>query len=969
MSLLARLIIAAGCAAQLASLRAAEAGSPLPAAQDITLRAFQDDDYRLAFDVMVSTGRLKEALHIARQAVQDQPRSRVWRVRLAQVAEWLGYPSWAAEQWRALFNMGDRSEETVAGVLRLAPAMSDHEVAIRAWAYRAERAPLTDVQWQEIYWLYESSAEPSQGRRFFEIQYRAKRQPLLLDLAARLATNAGEDDRALALYVERVPLEPFSMEAVLQAVFGYIRRDQWNEAQELLQAQTRRVSADASEFWRLLAQVAWERRDFLTAEQAYRRIATLPQGEASDWARLIFLARQRDAHAAVALANEAYRRFGTADHLQQVLEMYGELGDTAGQANVYRSLSPQQLERAEQHVPFLFGRAQFFMRQGKSEAGWQDLLRVRKLAPQDDNLVQALLWFMINERRQSELAQALQQYRARATSDPEFWPTYAAGYQLLGQHQEALSWHLKSLDRRSDDPVLLLNYADTLTQLGRTSMANSVRRHAWRLLQTYRPHQPEDLHALGQQPEMQAWARQALLDQSGDPGQQLVQQLALLLRAGPVDAATQEQIDNLMLGWTALKEQPALARSWLLRSYLRQSREVPAVTDAMVALQQGDVTRMDALLNRGKRSRLPPEMRYELAQALGQTPQALQTAQQGMEQSSSAEVMHERLRQQAPPNANYLQLRAFNEGLNVLERKGLQFEGRWVANPGLHVLAGGSRVGQSSSDPNFSTLAPGSDQLDLLEFRMFGVNHESRITLQQRGALERSQGMRLYRKGHLLARLNYEIGLDYRNESILSLPLRVAGYENSLYASFNYSLDKRNYLRIAPHMSRYYTQYHDELGSGRILELEAGHRLQTEFPAWRARVYALGQDFSANGSISAENLTRLPAYLQTGIGNGTISAADYFVPQSNTTVGGCVSMGDTAAGSGQRGGYRRAWRPFMDLCLRHNTVAGGGYTGLLGVAGSLIGADELAMQWQSSEGAVPGSATTHSLSIRYRHYF
>lgn len=968
MTLPARLLLAAACAALACTVHAADDAAASGAADEAALRVFQDEDYRLAFDVMASTGRLEDALRIAQQAVRERPQSRDWRRRLAQVAEWLGRAPLAAEQWRTLFRRGDRSEETVAGVRRLAPVMDDPEVALQAWSYYAGRTPLTDAQWEEIYWLYENASEPARGSRFLEAQYRARRQPLLLTLAARLAANAGEDARALALFRERVPLEPFSLEAVLQAAFGHMRRDQWQEAQALLQSQARRAPADALEFWRLLGQVAWEQRDFATAEQAYRRTAATPQAEPSDWARLIFLAGQRDPRAAVALAQEAYRRYGTAEQLQQVIEMYGELGDTASQARLYRSLTPQERARAEQHPPFLLGRAQFLLRQGQADAAWQDLLRARQLAPQDGTVIQALLWFMINERRQPELARALQQYRTLAQDDPEFWPAYSAGHQLLGQYQAALAWHRLALQRRPDDALLLLNYADTLELLGHTGMADRLRRQAWPLLRQQRQQQPTDLRALGQKPELQAWARLALRDQSGDPGQALAQQLASQLRGGMTDAATREQIDNLLLGWMALKEQPAQARRWLLQSYLRQSREAPAWAEALVALQLGDTARMEALLARRQRN-LPPETRYELALALGQTPLALQTAHEGMAQASAAPAMHERLRQQAPPNAHYLQLHALQDRIDILERRGLQVEGRWVASPGLHVLAGASRRSQSVSEPNFATLLPGSDQLDRIELRWLGAQHENRLSVQQRAGLERVTGLRLYRSARLLPRLDYEIGLDYRHESILSLPLRAAGYESGVYGNLVYSVDRHNYLRVAPRWSRYATQYDDELGSSRMLELEAGHRLQAAFPAWRARVYAVGQDYSRDGSISAANLARLPAYLQTGIAGGTLNAADYFIPQSNTTVGACVSMGDTAAGPGQRGGWRRAWRPFMDLCLRHNSSAGDGYTGLLGLAGSLAGPDELAVQWQGSDGAIPGSAAAQSLSIRYRHYF
>jgi hypothetical protein len=199
--------------------------------------------------------------------------------------------------------------------------------------------------------------------------------------------------------------------------------------------------------------------------------------------------------------------------------------------------------------------------------------------------------------------------------------------------------------------------------------------------------------------------------------------------------------------------------------------------------------------------------------------------------------------------------------------------------------------------------------------------------------------------------------------------LRAAGNESSLYAGVNYSLSKRDNIHLVQRFNRYETQYGDALGSGRILEVEAGHRLRLEYPDLRLRVFALNQDFTRDGDISSANLARLPAFLQTGIANGDINAASYMIPDSSTTYGVCVSMGDNLAGQSLQTVYSRAWRPFFDACLRNNTVTGEGYTGVLGLAGAITGTDHMVVKWEGSEGSVPGSSSTRMLSVNYRHYF
>jgi polysaccharide biosynthesis protein PelB len=759
------------------------------------------------------------------------------------------------------------------------------------------------------------------------------------------------------------------MDVLLRTVFGHIRRDQWDQALALLQASSSNVSENDAEFWRLLGQVAWELRDYAASEQAYLRSARAQGGEPGDWTRLVFLARQKDPQAAAELAMQAYRRFGTAEQLHQALSLYAEIGDVAAQARIYRSLTFEQRALAEQNAQFLLVRAQFYQGRNQGEAALNDLRRARLLAPQDEVTVQALLWFLISEQRRPELIRILSLYRQKALDNPDYWLVFAAANQTLGRYRDAMAWYRKAIAANPQDALLLLNYADALDQVHQSGMADRVRRHAWQLVKDKYPRRPQELAGLGSRAELQAWARLTLRNPYGDRGQQLAQHLARQLRGITADAATENQIDVLLLGWAALKEQNENAKGWLFQRYGAQSRGAPPLwIEAMVAQQERDTARMTVLLDRRGQA-MDGDVRYELALALDQTALALDTAQQGMNQPELAEANYERFRQLAPRNAHYVQLRAFSEDLDILKRQGTQLEGRWVIDPNLHAVLGWSRVSQSSADPDFATLAPGTDKLDSVELRWIGADHEERITLLQRSELTSLTGLRLQHTAHALSRLDYEVGLDFRNESIMSVPLRVAGYENSVYADVTYNLDRRNYLRAAPRWSRYFTQYGDELGSGRILEAEAGHRLRVEYPDWRVRAYAVAQDYTHDGSISADSLARLPAYLQTGIGNGSIDGSGYFVPQSNSTVGACVTMGDNRSGQSLQNGFSRAWLPFMDLCLRHNTVSGDGYTGLLGMAGSITGSDHLVVQWQGSDVAVPGSTALRSLSIRYRRYF
>ena len=931
------------------------------------LRPFNQADFVLAYDVLLGSGGLERAFMVAEKAVQHSPRDALWRRKLAKVAEWTGRPTLAAEQWQTIFQQGDHSEEVVSAVLRLAPLLEAATVALQAWAIRDSQNPLTDTQWKDIFDLYESGGQAALGSRFFEAQFEKKKTPLFLEFAAQLAENVGDDTRAESLFLRRMQLDPFSMDVLLRASISLIRRDRMAESLALMRRHDQQVAAQDTEFWRLLGQVAFEQRDYQTAQSAYERASNSDAGVAADWSRLVFLVRQKHPAQAAALAIEAYRRTGLMEHLLSGLEIYGEIGDFKAQAVAIKLVGREGLALAESDVRFLLLRARLYQKQNLPELAWADFGRALQIKPNSGDVLIPLLWFLIDETRTADLAAALKRYAIQATKDPAFWPAFAAANQVLDRHNEAVKWYRQEVNRDPQNPLVLLNYADALERTQRDGMASRIRRHAWTLLKAKHPQSDGNLTP-SQSPDMVALARLALMNQPGDPGMNLVRQWVLQARGrGP--EPLDEQTRVLVLGWAIVKEQFANAQSWMWSRYAKQSgATAPLWGESQVALQLGDTKTMARALDRNSEG-LPTYNRYDTAYALGDVQQALDVAFKGMNNQENDEALHDRFRQHAPLHANYAQVELNTERPGSLKQDGLRFEMRLVLNPKLHLILGGSHLHQSSSNDDLHLLTSSSENLRSVEARWLGARGDSSLTLFRRNELKGITGLRLAQSFQWDRRISLDGRIDYGADSTLSEPLRVAGYENSLNVGLTYTLGKREYLRIAPRWARYYTQVGDYLGSGRSLDLEAGYRIRTEYPDWRVRAVASYQSTTADGSVSANSIVRLPVNLQTSFANGAIEPAGYFVPPVASSIGACLSMGENLQGQNIQSVYSRAWRPFFDLCLRHTEGTGFGYSGAMGLAGSVTGEDHLLLLLQNNKDTAGEAAATPSFTIRYRHYF
>ncbi len=973
------------------------------AAQESGMLPFNAEDYALAFDAFLGNGDRENAFRVARKAVENAPSDLEWRRKLARVAEWTQRPLIAWAQWDTLFKKGDRSTETLAAVQRLAPLADQPEASLHVWLLRLQKPGaarvLTEAQWQDLYALFQadSAAQALEGSRFFEQQYRQLNQIFLLDQAAKLADDAGDDDRALRLYTERVRLTPFSQSAALRAAIIHLRRDQAEQAYTLLSSQQKQAGQDAEPYWTLFINLALDLAHTDAAEQAIRKMESTTVGKRADWPRLIVEVRSTHPARAAELALELWRRRNDTQQFIDAFEYYVDQSRSAMAKRLLAELSPESRLKLEQNPHFLLLRARHSQATRQPDAAWLDLQKARHLQPESDDTLVTMIWFLVNQHRHAELQTLLQRLGKRAEQSRTLWLPCAAAYHALDQYRTALHWYRKEITRAPDDFLLLLNYADALERIQQGGMASRIRRHAWLKLREKYP-QPDLNLPLDPQPDLLARARLALLDAPADPALALVRKVVTDLRGlpqpRPVRTRAEEAADetngnappapladaqtrDLVLGWAVGREQPAEARAWLWLNALRRMAAAPGVEqnqvplgalwgEAQTALQQNDTQTMNRLLLQHGDA-LPIYNRYDTAAALEHWPLALDIAFQGMNHSDVDEELYDRYRQHAPKHLNHVQMRLAKETAGAYDGRQNEIELHLVADRRLRLTLGMSRTRQSSTETTLAT--PDRQQLNRVQAQWLGTRGETTVEVFRHKEQAGNTGLRLAQTWVWDSRVSLSGEVQRRAEATDSLPLRVAGNQDSLQAAIHYALSRREYLSFNTQLKRYHTQYQDYLGSSRTFNVEAGYRIRLEYPDWRLRLYATRQNFSYNGAPGTQALAALPLSVQAAIAAGTLDGTRYFLPEGSTTAGLCLGMGENLAGQNIQETYTRAWRPFYDVCANHNNVNGRGYTGLLGLAGSVTGEDHLSLRMEQANGGTGAGNLSRILAARYRHYF
>lgn len=958
---------------------------------DVVLRAYDPEDYRLAYDVFVGANDLANALRVAQEAVRQKPNDPYWHLRLARVAEWNGQTELAWEHRLWLYRHGQADRETREALLRLGLAYGTPEMMLDLWLEEARRRDLSATQWENLYQLFESSGRPAEGSRFFERQYRRIGEVRFLSWAAVLAERAGLDEDALRLHLERASLEPFSASAVLSAVNFLVRRDRLAEAHTLLESYSSRIPDEEYEYWRTLGDIAWELVDIESATRAYQRYLRKDNADSFLWSRLIYLVEYKDPREAGLLALSVYRRLGELDHVMLALELLAAPELTSAQAEVFAAIRAKDLPTLESNPRFLLLRATHEQRRQRPIAAWRDLERALTLAPDDDAVASAVLWFLIDRREADRLQPLLSKWRMRAENTPALWLPFAAAFHVLDRYREAAPWYRKAIELHPHDMLLLLNYADLVERLQQPGMAQRMRRHAWlelrkrkalealvtsASLSISRPlfESRKRLVQDGLAPveisssELLAVARLFILDRPGDPAMHLVQRVANRLRDLDTDGAANEQANELILAWAIGSGQFLNARSWLWLNYLRHHQTAPGWAESQTALQLNDTTTIARLLET-RSDAMPIYNRYDSAYTLEHWQQALDIAFHGMEKNPVDEELHERYRIHAPLHSNFLYLDWESERLGDYHVRTIEKKVHLHITPRLALDVDLAGARQFTREATLDALAPNKEQRYGIAAHWRGTRGDTNLAWWRQETLANLSGWRISQNWRWNRHLTLAATMEKNAAATDTLPLRVAGKQSGLRLDVAYALAKRESVNLGLRLTDYATQFGDSLGTGLLWELGFTHRVRTEYPDWYFRGTMSSIRYRYESQPGDRVLAALPPEIRSAVSLVELDPIRYFLPESNKTFRFCFGMGENLAGQNLRSVYSRGWRHYYELCVTNNNVAGRGYSLDLGLVGSLSGEDHVFLGLTQSSGGVGIQTTNRHWKFGYRHYF
>ena len=905
-------------------------------------RPFRTQDWDLAWQAFVGAGAVDDAYRLAQSAVEARPRSRLWLGRLAQAARWSSHPRAAlAALSRLALDLHERRDLRPA--LDLAIGLGDDGQAAVLLRALVQQGRATAAQRRMLSGLYLDIGEPQQAIRELQREYARRNDPKLLWEQAVIYRTLGDPERELAAlqrYRKRFGPGPKVMLAI--ATLEYVQNQLPQALEALLAARARARPADTA-YWQTLSGLAWLLGRYRVAAQAAKALIATDRADAPLYLRVVYAEQYRHPREAFTVAARGWQRTHEPALFLSMLDIASAFHPaTPWLARAFALLGPGQAAAFAAIPSYWTSLAALRYGQGRIGVALADYRQALRENPGDDGLLADCLWLLVDHHDLAPIAPRLHLLARRARHAPQLWAPLAAAYVALQQPDRALPWLQAQWRARRNDPLWLIEYADTLEQAGRPDAAWELRRRAYDLLARRLP-----ATASAQQVEARflALARLSISLAPGDPARRVVEALA--------QQSGRQQARITVLSWMQSEHADSLARWWRWRAFARTAP--PDWAQLAQAVAESDGPAIARLLEHSG-SPVPDRDRATAAADLGWSASALSFAFQGLELEPSDAGLQRQFAELAVARADSLGAETI-----VTETSGLLDEGvdlqaaQWLSPRNQLDIRIDTTHQRTLDSSQFGTPPPlsrsalldwghatalGSLTFDLGAGRNLATWARAGIAWQRRWS----------------SALEATLGATTGARPLDTAALSVAGLEDRIDAGASAQLTPRAGLRLQLQAGRLRAQGGGALGSAQRFSLEGDYQLWLSPPDFALDASVSGAHYARDATLPTQLLPLVPADEAPTVG--------FFVPESfvQACAGGHFNMRYATAYTPQLRTYAGA-----DLCA--NSVSGQGYDLTAGIATPVSGPDHLSLTLNLENDVGTHSGRTAGAMLRYRHYF
>jgi hypothetical protein len=918
----------------------ASAAQPPPSAP--APRPLRAQDWDLAWQAFVGAGAVEDAYRLAQRAVAERPNSRLWLGRLAQAARWSNHPQ-AALGALSRLALQLHEDGDLVPALDLAIGLGDEEQAAVLLRSLMQQGRATAAQRRMLSGLYLDIGEPHRAIRQLQRQFSRTHDPKLLWEQAVIYRTLGDPQRELATFERyRKDFGPGPKVMLAIATIDYVQNRLPQAFAALRAARSRARPADTA-YWQTLSGLAWLLGDYPVAARAAKVLIATDKADASVYLRVVYAEQYRHPRQAFSVAARGWQRTREPALFLSMLGIASSLHPaTDWLARAFAMLGPGEGAAFKAIPAYWTSLAALHAGQGKMGAAVHDDRRALRDSPDDEGLLADFLWLLVDHHDLAPFSARLPLLARRARQAPQLWAPLAAAYAALQQPQLALPWLQAQWSTRKNDPLWLIDYADTLQQAGRPAAAWQLRRRAYDLLSRRLASRSS---AQETQANFLALARLATSLAPGDPARRAIE--ALARQSGRQEARL------TVLAWMQSGHAYSLARWWSHRAFV--GKLPPDGARLAQAIGEHDGPTIAHLLD-DPGSTLPLRERAGAADALGWKGSALTLTFQGLALEPRSAGLQRQFAAIAVPRADSFGGTAIATETSGLLDAGLDVQASHWLSPRNQLEIRVDTIHQRTLDSSQFGTPPALSRAALIAWRHASAIGSLRVDIGAGRNLASWSRAGIEWRKRWTGDLETTLGAVAGARPLDTAALGVAGLEDHIDAGASIRMGPRTQAQLQLQAGRLRAQGGGTLGSVQRFSLAGDYQLWFSPP-----------DFALDASLSGAHYARaasLPAQLTPLVPAEESATVGFFVPDSfaQLCAGGHFNMRYATT-------YTPLLRPYAGADLCDNTVSGRGYDLTAGVATPVSGPDHLSLSVNLENDVGTHSGRTAGVMLRYRHYF
>lgn len=916
--------------------------------------------YELAYTTYLQTNSIKNAYALATAAVKQQPDSKIWRERLAQVAIWNNNSYTALKQYMYLVNHFNDKAAFVIGK-KLAQTLHDDQDFITFLMIDIHRGNNTEQNWQDYVDTMLRLGDIQQMLVVLN-KYRSKVSSSLYLLTQAKIEHLNSKPRAelkiLNHYASTIKMTP---EVAEQIAVIYLDQGKFQQAYDAMQLAEKNATSVDFQFWKALSTVAFLASKKDAEIYANRQLLKQKKPEIQTYTRLVEMTFDNEPELSYHYATAGKKVYPKSYPLNENrFALITRINHAQDFPKLYASTPSNIKAKLVYDNPFWNAKANYWLLLKNNLMVIQTYLKGISYLPQDDYLKADFISMLIELGDRAHLKIALSLWQDSLLNKPNLWAIYAQGYANI--YNSTLSKLILTLFydqflNYQNNPYWLITFKDILENSFLPKQSAEVSRYAWPIfLNTLRRQTtaPDQIQLID-------YVKLSMLQAAGDPTA-----VALTI----LEKYVNNDVALLMMTWALSHHNFSLAQA-LFGFYHARGIKLPPWVKLSIALHRNDRGAMRKILA-SKKTIVSSRDRIRAAQEIDAIPLAQSIAFEELKHnrkdrdlydnfytplmlltadSFTASQVYYQYGSVAGPREDVSFTHYFMPSISLTP-----YNSTWITTRVIGPVNNSSS--NTGPNRNFALASvPPRDERAGMKIKTIQRKGYLEFDLAYRNNLSQFMTAKATRTYKVFNNLNTTLSLGYQQPADDTVTLLVGAAQNNIVFEFNQSVLAGDSLLGKFQQKFFNTQTGQRLASGSQFTLNFEHKFNRTYPDWTIIPYGVicGYYNKTSQLLTGPVLKLVPVGIKPNV--------NFFIPANFREVGITGSFGQSIIED-----YTHTWRPFASVTISQNSVVGLGELVNFGLAGTVFGRDHLLLYYEWGSNTGQGIQTVNLLKLSYRIY-